>query len=248
MLEARCHEFSSFWTFTYDDEHYPADGSLSVRHAQLFLKRLRFSLSKVDRSLRYFLVGEYGDATARAHYHAALFGVSAAETALVSQAWTHGFVYAGELTWQSAAYVAGYVTKKMTKADDPRLKGRFPEFCRMSLHPGIGALAVPALGAELTTEVGCREVTVVGDVPASYGVGRQSMPLGRYLRRKLREEVGFETSGAQDKPSAVRAAELRALCERDGVAATLAARQMKDEARMNQVEGKARIWSKKGSL
>lgn len=247
MLEQRVHEFSSFWTFTYDDDHLPPDGSLCPRHAQLFFKRLREGLA--PRVCRYFLVGEYGDETFRPHYHAALFGVSELEVPYVSQCWGLGHVVAGTLTWASAAYVAGYVTKKMTAPDDPRLKGRHPEFARMSLRPGIGALAVPGIQQDLESRFGSLAVAREGDVPRSLMHGRKSMPLGRYLRRKLREACGFETTGGQEIPALRQAEELRALCVIEGgVAKALEKIKMVERVKMDQVEGRARIWSKKGSL
>jgi hypothetical protein len=63
--------------------------------------------------------------------------------------WPYGFSSFGDVTYQSAAYVAGYSLKKITgpKADDHYLgvdwrSGELvqlqPEFGRMSLRPGIG--------------------------------------------------------------------------------------------------------------
>lgn len=247
MLESRVHEFNSFWTFTYDESHLPSDGSLRPRDVQLFLKRLRIYLG--DRVCRYYFVGEYGDISQRPHYHAALFGVSEVEAQRVAQIWALGYVAAGSLTWQSASYIAGYVTKKLTKKDDPALAGRYPEFARMSLRPGIGAVAVPGLAAELSTDVGSRLVVRDGDVPTSVQAGKAHWPLGRYLRRRLREECGFETVGGQALPAIRRAQELQALCDVEGgTAQGLEARRLKDEVRMTQMEGRARIYRKQVTL
>lgn len=75
----------------------------------------------------------------------------------------------------------------MTRADDPRLDGRHPEFARMSLRPGIGLGALDEVAKTLhhfnldTTQT---------DVPVSLRHGAKELPLGRYLRRKLRVKLG----------------------------------------------------------
>lgn len=120
MLEARQHEHSVFVTLTYDKEHYPGDGNLDVREAQLFLKRLRFELQ--PRKIRYYIVGEYGERRGRAHYHAILFGVSDADKELISRAWGKGLVHVGTVTPESASYVVSYVCKGATREGHKSLK------------------------------------------------------------------------------------------------------------------------------
>lgn len=144
LLEQHSHEFSSFATLTYSDDALPAGNTLVPKHTQDWLKRLRALLGPA-RPLRYYLVGEYGDESQRPHYHAALFGLSHLEGELLRTSWGHGHIQLGTLTKESAQYIAGYVTKKMTAPDDPRLQGRHPEFARMSLRPGIGAFPFPSL-------------------------------------------------------------------------------------------------------
>lgn len=247
LLEAQLHEFSSFWTLTYDDNTLPADGSVSPRHTQLWLKRLRFALA--DRSLRFYLVGEYGDETFRPHYHAALFGVAREETDLVLSTWNQGHVYAGELNPTTAAYIAGYVTKKATKHGDPRLQGRHPEFARMSRNPGLGAPAIPAVADACSTAAGARDIALRGDVPESLRHGRSNLPLGRYLRRKLREELGFETIGGQAKPAAVQSEELHTLLEAAGSRSSyLLNKPFIEYPQIRQIEKRSLIWKKKGTL
>jgi len=196
MLEAIVHEFASFVTLTYNKESVPSDGSLNPRHLQLFLKRLRYELE--PRKIRYFGVGEYGDDTFRPHYHLAVFNLDPLAGEVVKKSWPYGFSDCGPLTIQSAAYVAGYVTKKMTGKDDERLKGRYPEFARMSLRPGIGANAISDVADALQNRHGWDSIGITGDVPSVLRHGSRTMPLGRYLRRKLREAMNFEDLGAQD--------------------------------------------------
>lgn len=188
VLESTQHEFSSFVTLTYDKEHVPHDGSVSVREMQLFLKRLR--MRACGSAIRFFGVGEYGDQSWRPHYHLCLFGVS--DRSAICDSWQRGYVDVGSLTFESAAYVAGYSVKRMTDARDERLGGRAPEFARMSLRPGIGAGAVGSISEGVTSRAGARFVAGVGDVPGVLRFGGKTWPIGRYLKEKLRESLGMD--------------------------------------------------------
>lgn len=193
-LESFKHGDSCFVTLTYDNEHLPKGGSLERKDVQKWLKRLRQAFK--DVKIRYFLVGEYGDRTFRPHYHVALYGIGVMASDVIGQTWGKGGVFVGDLTRASASYIGGYVTKKMTKGDDPRLNGRYPEFCRMSLKPGIGYPALDDVKKVLTSEYGNALIVAQGDVPMSLKHGRSSLPLGRYLRRKLRGLLGL----SEDSP------------------------------------------------
>lgn len=196
------HGDASFVTLTYDPQHVPADGSLSPEDLQLWLKRLRKRM--VGTPLRFFGVGEYGERTFRPHYHVILFGMrdcprggvklhdaqrecSCFSCSIVRDTWGKGHISVGSVTLQSAGYVAGYCVKKLTDRRDTRLKGRHPEFARMSRRPGIGVPALAAL-AETLVESGWNERLV--DVPVGYMMGEKLYPYGRYLRRNLRKLVG----------------------------------------------------------
>lgn len=183
MLESLVHPASSFVTLTYAPENLPPEGNLVPKHSQDWLKRIRYILS--PRQIRYYLVGEYGDESWRPHYHVALFGVSPDESELVKETWGLGHVYLGELTLKSSQYIAGYVTKKMTNPKDERLRGLHPEFARMSLRPGIGAHSMDEVARAIKTLP-----YELDDVPGQLMHGSTKMPLGRYLRRKLREKIG----------------------------------------------------------
>lgn len=195
ILEALVHADASFVTLTYADEHLPEGGSLVPKHPQLYLKRLRKSVE--PHLVRYFLVGEYGDETDRPHYHLALFGIPPEFGALSEGAWDYGHVHTGTLTLQSAHYIAGYVTKKLTRKDDERLNGRYPEFARMSLRPGIGAIGIFDVAQALQNKHGWDSISRTGDVPNTLRHGSREMPLGRYLRRVLRKEMNFAEIGGQ---------------------------------------------------
>lgn len=211
MLESISHAGSSFVTLTYGSEALPPGGNLVRKDVQDWLKRLR---KAAGIPLRYYYVGEYGDQTFRPHYHAAVFGIPGClyrhcergrasckcfSCDLIRRTWQKGKTDCAQLEQDSAQYIAGYVVKKMTKKTDPRLGGRTPEFGQPSLKPGLGAFAVDALADVMTTEHGVNEIIRTGDVPLAIMQGTKKLPLGRYLRRKLREKLGFkETSTPQE--------------------------------------------------
>lgn len=205
MHEASLHKRNCFITLTYDEKNLPKNGSLQLEHVQLFLKRLRRG-SQIP--LRYFLCGEYGEKSARPHYHLCLFGddfktpahlaesdnkyhvTPTGETTpypilnteitqplwkphsttpaghqlytseRLTETWGMGHVIAGDLTFESAAYVARYCLKKVTGKKHAESYGLYcpwpekkfrngeqmqwleyvkrPEFVLMSRRPGIG--------------------------------------------------------------------------------------------------------------
>ena len=130
MHEKQSHERSAFITLTYDEEHLPQDGGLDVSHFQKFMKRLRKKRGKV----RFFHCGEYGDMKGRPHYHAILFGIDFWDdqvlveekndnpyyiSAELAQLWPFGQHRIGEVTFESSAYVARYIMKKITGKQAP---------------------------------------------------------------------------------------------------------------------------------
>lgn len=140
-FEAAQHDHSSFVTLTYDDEHCPPQ----LRKADLsgWVKRVR---ARVDTRFKFFACGEYGERTARPHYHALVFGLR--EAALFQDCWKFGFTRTDEVTPASIAYVAGYVSKKYGSVPQPRewvntetgeVIEAQPEFRLMSRRPGIAA-------------------------------------------------------------------------------------------------------------
>lgn len=159
--EASTSPVSCFVTLTYEDEALPVDYSVKKRDLQLFMKRLRVSVS--DR-VRFFACGEYGDTGGRPHYHALLFGVDFSDdrkrwskrgehqtwkSDQLEALWPHGHSEIGSVTPHSAGYVARYCLKKFTgkKADDHYFRASpvdgatyrvEPEFALMSRRPGLG--------------------------------------------------------------------------------------------------------------
>lgn len=247
LLEQAKHEASSFITLTYDKANLPVGGTLVPKHTQLWLKRLRERLRPIP--VRFFLVGEYGDETWRPHYHAALFGLGPHGSQEVQETWNMGFTSVGLLTAQSAAYVAGYVTKKMTSHQDPRLQGRHPEFCRMSLKPGIGASAMQDVANALNCSEGAEVMAHERDVPAVLMHGRKLLPLGRYLRDRLRQEVGADAFDAANSRLVMeQTAKNKELRDAVGRTAFRFLKPMVEHERARQVVARANIWKKKESL
>lgn len=208
LLEAGEHGSNSFLTLTYRDESLPLTmnglSTLAPEDLRNFLKRIRRVLSPTR--VRYFGVGEYGDETSRPHYHLALFGFGSCHNGttikfrgrvipdkccpvcrLVSRTWGLGDIECGTLEESSAKYLCGYVLKKMTRYDDPRLHGRMPEFARMSLKPGIGQSAMHDV-AHVIMQLGLDSSE--DDVPSSLRRGSTIAPLGRYLTTQLRKMTG----------------------------------------------------------
>jgi len=150
--ESKCFDDNCFVTLTYSPEHVPPDGSLLRKHVQDFIKRLRAKFS--DRKIRYFYCGEYGDKLGRPHYHLCLFNLDFPDrvklykvndfwyyrSAILESLWTFGNSMVCDFSFDTAAYVARYCTKKINGDLAPdHYNGRVPEFAGMSLKPGIGA-------------------------------------------------------------------------------------------------------------
>lgn len=165
MHEAQMHSENSFITLTYNDENLPSGNSSCDRCVQShslansvcphtfsdFMKRLRKSIA--PKRVRYYHCGEYGELYKRPHYHALLFGHDFADKKIfseknsirtytsddLSRLWTAGYSVIGNVTFESAAYVARYIMKKVTgKNAKEYYEGRHPEYTTMSRRPGIG--------------------------------------------------------------------------------------------------------------
>lgn len=157
MHEAAVHEHNSFITLTYDNDHLPSDHQLNHKHWQQFAKNLR----KYTK-FRYFMCGEYGDENLRPHYHAIIFGYDFPDKTYwrqnranklfrseqLERLWPHGNSEIGNVTSQSAGYVARYNLKKANQdqrtseeildTSTGELKQLKPSYTAMSLKPGIG--------------------------------------------------------------------------------------------------------------
>lgn len=147
MDELKSHPQALFLTLTYNEENLPRVNefyaTLVKDDVQGFFKRLRKNLKGVK--IRYYLCGEYGGNYGRPHYHAILFfygdEISQSELErIIENCWNFGYVYIGNVTVHSCAYVAKYCTKLLTgpKAIVYNERNIIPEFSLMSRRPGIG--------------------------------------------------------------------------------------------------------------
>lgn len=180
-LEARDYPKEEVWfiTLTYDDDHVPgmivktgeimrkvqyvwkpgekrpeSVQTLLYTDVQKFLKRLR----KTYRGkIRYFVAGEYGEQTARPHYHMILYGWRPTDlknlykihhngyytSKWLANLWGMGQIQIAQAVPETYRYVAGYVTKKMYEIDGKKENeyyelGQQKPFACMSLKPGLG--------------------------------------------------------------------------------------------------------------
>jgi len=160
--ESRFHDATCFLTLTYSNEHLPRSGQLVKKHVQDFLKRLRYEIRPIK--IRYYCCGEYGEQSLRPHYHLIVYGYRPDDLQLykpgegqntytserIERVWGLGFVTVGDVTPETCAYTARYVTKKISGAqaethyqrlhtDTGEVVNVPPEFSLMSRRPGIGA-------------------------------------------------------------------------------------------------------------
>ena len=161
-----------------DSLHIPFDWSLYKSHFRNFMKRLRKAVypNKVRfyHCGEYGRICKHGFdldvikcpscRVGRPHYHACIFGWTPADlepyssdgngglrytSPALERIWKYGFVDVGELTFESAAYVARYCLKKVTgvnawdhylvELDDGTQVFLQDEYSTMSRRPGIGA-------------------------------------------------------------------------------------------------------------
>lgn len=157
LLSTRTHA-----TRTHDGKIKGA--SLEPRELQLFTKRLnQDQIRKSGKGVKYYACGEYGEKTYRPHYHIAIYGEDFSDdrqfwknspsghplwrSSRLSKLWPHGDADIGDLTFESAAYIARYILKKITgtkaldhyKREDEEGREYWlePEFNAMSRRPGL---------------------------------------------------------------------------------------------------------------
>jgi len=172
--EASLFENNCFITLTFNDENLNPYRNLDHRDFQKFIKRLRKKYNglspvhsetgKSSYPIRYFHCGEYGSDLMRPHHHACLFnfdfldkkpwsnskGITLYRSESLEKLWPFGYSAIGSVTYQSAAYIARYITKKINGPageehyqqidfDTGEVFYKKPEYISMSRRPGIGA-------------------------------------------------------------------------------------------------------------
>lgn len=211
ILEANAHDHNLWITLTYADEFLPKGKVRSNSYNlygshnfptlyrpdyQDFFKRLRSYKHIPD--FKYFVAGEYGDKFGRPHYHACLFGLSNSHRHLIRRAWSLriagrgvvpiGHVYFGDLNWDTCQYTAGYTVKKMTSFKHEELNGRYPEFGEPSKGLSLDA-------AESIVSIIRRQR--LNSIPPYLTLNGKKVPIPRYVKKKIRKELGISDEQAQ---------------------------------------------------
>lgn len=213
-LESMCWQDNAFATLTYTEKELPENGTLVPTHVQGFLKRLRSRLS--PSKIRFFMVGEYGSQTQRPHYHLILFNFRSclrgttdlrlesccAQCDVVQESWKNpetgisfGKIQLGTVSEKACNYIAKYVVKGWNKNATELLRGRHPEFTRMSLRKGIGHPSLSTISESIINTATARNLVALSDVPLTYRSGKIIRPLGNYLRRELRKKLHISSDG-----------------------------------------------------
>lgn len=195
MAEAQMHSANSFLTLTYGVDPI----SLRVDDLQRFFKRLR----KRGLSVRHYSCGEYGDELGRPHFHVCLFGEDFSgdryqwatrnglpvwRSPLLESVWTAGISEIGSLTFESAAYVARYVTKKVR--EEPSLlseDGLLPHYSRVD--PDSGELHIVKPEFSVCSRGGRRR--------GHFGIGAE---YARSFRCEIRRDDSIIVGGREVKP------------------------------------------------
>lgn len=175
-------DFGLFVTLTYRDETLPSDG-VCLRDVQLFLKRLRKNWK--SKTLRYFLVSEYGDHTFRPHYHALFFFKDLQRSNdiydTIEIAWQNGNVQFGEIEEGSIVYCTKYCLKGSQVP-----KGMHKNFRLLSkMNGGIGIAHLEEKAEFYLERIDRTQIVRSSESHA---------PMPRYYRTKL-----LNTFSAEDK-------------------------------------------------
>lgn len=232
MHEAQQHEHNSFITLTYSDDNLPPDGSLAFDDVTKFIKRLRKAI--YPKKVSYYYCGEYGENFSRPHYHLCLFGYDFSgdriphretESGMVYRSpslerlWTLGFSEIGNLEYDSARYVAGYVQKKVTGKNAPEhytkvlpdgeITSVVPESARMSRRPAIGLNWI----SEFTDDVYNYDHVVIGikklKTPAYYDKWLEKNNPALYEQIKITREQSAANMSTHDQSDLTRMYEVR---------------------------------------
>lgn len=167
MHEMDLHDKSCFITLTYATKHLPMFGNLDYSHWQNFAKRWRREIGP----FRFLMCGEYGDQFERCHFHAIIYGHDFISSnpkvdrtfshntktghplyvsPVLDALWRKGRHTIGNVSFDSVAYCAGYINKKVSGNGKEKHYQRIceytgaeydqvPEMGQASRRPGLGA-------------------------------------------------------------------------------------------------------------
>lgn len=200
LLESKFYSETSFVTLTYNDESIPRivddtgniSFTLSKSHLEVFIHNLRDRYRHMDGRFRFFAAAEYGMDENRPHYHIIIFGMGCQWEDLILETWGKGFVTMSEIIPQRAAYCAQYTLKKNWKWLETQHHAIVPEFSRSSRMPGVGAIdsCMRYLTDLQLSKAGSQYLASTTDVFKYIELDGKSLPLGNYLRGKLRKVCG----------------------------------------------------------
>lgn len=211
-LESMGHPYTTFATLTYRPEERPLTSAglptLTPLDLRNWLKRFRKAIQPLE--IRFYAAGEYSPAELP-HYHIIIFGYQAcyygksryadghtidccSQCDTIRGTWGKGIIQCEPAGPEHMGYCAGYVMKKMTSKYDIRLKGRYPEFSRQSNggrtgKGGLGYSSVKQLARVSKQRLDTGKADDVVDVIRIKG---KKAILGRYIRNKIRKELGLE--------------------------------------------------------
>ena len=128
LYECTQHSQLCFLTLTYNDDFLPSSRSDELRNVQLFIKRLRKSLLKFGKKIRYICSLEYGTKFGRPHAHLIIFGFVPSDlvyffttkkgepvykSEYFLKLWGKGYISVGvDVNEKSISYLFNYMKKK----------------------------------------------------------------------------------------------------------------------------------------
>lgn len=174
----------------------------------------------------YYMAGEYGSRRKRPHYHAIIFGWEPNDktyekknkqghklfkSKTLEKIWGLGDVIIGEVTFESAAYVARYITTKVTgpKADrhyeaineeTGEITNRPPEYNKMSLRPAIGARWFKKFKTDIYPEGQVRVRSSLNRTPKYYDKLYKETDPDQHDQLKANRELEAEQKAADNTP------------------------------------------------
>lgn len=147
------------FTYCREDAEIDWKGCLVPKEAKKFMHDLRQHMERKYKNvgIRFMECGEYGDKGERPHYHFILYNLDLPledlynpviknnevyyQSHTIDKLWKKGIYNITEVSWNTIAYVARYITKKINGNQSSGMyaeKGQIKEFFNVSRMPGIG--------------------------------------------------------------------------------------------------------------